>query len=128
MINKLRALCAWYSKGFENGSHLRVSVNQAASVQERGDATGAVPALLDLVAVGVEDAIEDRGAGPPRRLENERLIEADAGAARGEQPETVGLEERIRGRIEDREVVADTVHLGERDAHQPGRIPKNHRG
>jgi tRNA-dihydrouridine synthase B len=34
VINKLRALCAWYSKGFENGSHLRVRVNGANSVAE----------------------------------------------------------------------------------------------
>ena len=34
VINKLRALCAWYTKGFENGSHLRVAVNQAESIAE----------------------------------------------------------------------------------------------
>jgi tRNA-dihydrouridine synthase B len=34
VINKLRALCAWYSKGVDSGSHLRVRVNQAASVPE----------------------------------------------------------------------------------------------
>jgi tRNA-dihydrouridine synthase B len=32
VINKLRALCAWYTKGFENGSHLRVAVNKAESL------------------------------------------------------------------------------------------------
>lgn len=34
VINKLRALCAWYTKGFENGSHLRVAVNKAESLPE----------------------------------------------------------------------------------------------
>ncbi len=34
VINKLRALCAWYTKGFENGSHLRVAVNKAESLGE----------------------------------------------------------------------------------------------
>ena len=34
IVNKLRALCGWYTKGFEGGSHLRVAVNQAASVAE----------------------------------------------------------------------------------------------
>ncbi len=34
VINKLRALCAWYSKGLEGGSLLRVRVNSAASVAE----------------------------------------------------------------------------------------------
>ena len=32
VINKLRALCAWYSKGLDSGSHLRIQVNGADSV------------------------------------------------------------------------------------------------
>jgi tRNA-dihydrouridine synthase B len=34
VINKLRALCAWYSKGIEGGSQLRVRVNNASSLRE----------------------------------------------------------------------------------------------
>jgi len=34
VINKLRALCSWYSKGLEGGSHLRVRVNRAESIAE----------------------------------------------------------------------------------------------
>jgi tRNA-dihydrouridine synthase B len=34
VINKLRALNAWYTKGIENGSHLRVRVNAASSIAE----------------------------------------------------------------------------------------------
>jgi len=34
VINKLRALCAWYSKGLDSGSHLRVAVNSAESVSQ----------------------------------------------------------------------------------------------
>jgi tRNA-dihydrouridine synthase len=34
VINKLRALCSWYTKGFDNGSHLRVRVNSAQSIPE----------------------------------------------------------------------------------------------
>ena len=34
VINKLRALCAWYSKGLESGSHLRISINSAESVAQ----------------------------------------------------------------------------------------------
>ena len=37
VINKLRALCAWYSKGFDHGSQFRVRVNHAASVSELRD-------------------------------------------------------------------------------------------
>jgi tRNA-dihydrouridine synthase B len=32
VINKLRALCAWYTKGFDGGSQLRGAVNQANSI------------------------------------------------------------------------------------------------
>ena len=32
VINKLRALNAWYTKGIDNGSHLRVSINSAESI------------------------------------------------------------------------------------------------
>jgi tRNA-dihydrouridine synthase B len=34
VINKLRALCAWYSKGLDAGSHLRVRVNSVDRVVE----------------------------------------------------------------------------------------------
>jgi tRNA-dihydrouridine synthase B len=37
VINKLRALCSWYSKGFDHGSQFRVRVNSAASIQELRD-------------------------------------------------------------------------------------------
>ena len=34
VVNKLRALCGWYTKGFEGGSSLRVTINHAPSVAE----------------------------------------------------------------------------------------------
>jgi hypothetical protein len=34
VINKLRALCSWYSKGLDGGSRLRVRVNTAESIGE----------------------------------------------------------------------------------------------
>ena len=37
VVNKLRALCSWYSKGLNGGSHLRVLVNHAGSVAELQD-------------------------------------------------------------------------------------------
>jgi nifR3 family TIM-barrel protein len=36
-INKIRALNAWYSKGLDGGSQLRVAINQAESVQQLRD-------------------------------------------------------------------------------------------
>ncbi len=37
VINKLRALMSWYSKGLHNGGHLRTAVNAAQSVPEVRD-------------------------------------------------------------------------------------------
>ena len=37
VINKLRALTTWYSKGLENGSHLRMAINAAESIAEVRD-------------------------------------------------------------------------------------------
>ena len=34
VINKIRALCSWYSKGLDGGSQLRVRVNRAQSIAE----------------------------------------------------------------------------------------------
>lgn len=37
VINKLRALNSWYTKGLDNGSHFRVAVNRAESLTELRD-------------------------------------------------------------------------------------------
>jgi tRNA-dihydrouridine synthase B len=37
VINKVRALCAWYTKGLDNGSHLRIRVNAAETLAELRD-------------------------------------------------------------------------------------------
>ena len=37
MINKLRALCSWYTKGFEGGAQFRIGVNSAKSISELRD-------------------------------------------------------------------------------------------
>jgi tRNA-dihydrouridine synthase B len=37
VINKVRALNSWYSKGLDNGSHLRVAINAAESIAELRD-------------------------------------------------------------------------------------------
>jgi tRNA-dihydrouridine synthase B len=38
IVNKLRALGSWYTKGLENGSHLRTMINSAVSLQQVRDA------------------------------------------------------------------------------------------
>lgn len=37
VINKLRALNSWYTKGLDDGSHLRVAINRATSIAELRD-------------------------------------------------------------------------------------------
>ncbi len=37
VINKLRALNSWYTKGLENGGHLRIAINSASSIGELRD-------------------------------------------------------------------------------------------
>ena len=34
VINKVRALCSWYTKGLDNGSHLRIQINAAESLPQ----------------------------------------------------------------------------------------------
>jgi len=38
VINKLRALGSYYTKGLENGSHLRMKINTALTLSELRDA------------------------------------------------------------------------------------------
>jgi tRNA-dihydrouridine synthase B len=37
VINKIRALCSWYTKGFDGGAQFRITVNSAKSIQELQD-------------------------------------------------------------------------------------------
>jgi tRNA-dihydrouridine synthase B len=37
VINKIRALCSWYTKGFEGGAQFRIGVNSAKSIDELRD-------------------------------------------------------------------------------------------
>jgi nifR3 family TIM-barrel protein len=54
VINKLRALNSWYTKGLDNGSHLRISINAAESI----------PQLRDVIeAFFLGPAVECRPAG-----------------------------------------------------------------
>jgi tRNA-dihydrouridine synthase B len=41
IVNKVRALGSWYTKGIENGSHLRTAINQAESIGALRDIIGA---------------------------------------------------------------------------------------
>jgi tRNA-dihydrouridine synthase B len=37
VINKMRALMSWYSKGLHNGGHLRIAINSATSISQARD-------------------------------------------------------------------------------------------
>jgi tRNA-dihydrouridine synthase B len=58
VINKLRALCSWYSRGLEGGSQVRVRVNSAERVN-------------DLRAIIDEYFMRDESEDPPLRARSE---------------------------------------------------------
>ncbi|MEP7118899.1 MAG: tRNA dihydrouridine synthase DusB [Acidobacteriota bacterium] len=37
VVNKVRALCTWYTKGLDNGSHLRIAINASPTITEVRD-------------------------------------------------------------------------------------------
>ena len=61
MINKLRALNSWYTKGLDNGSHLRVAINSATSIRELRDVIQAFFAQADVTrrtrSAGIQSSI-----------------------------------------------------------------------
>jgi hypothetical protein len=89
-----------------------------APVHERGEATGAVAALLHLAAVGVENTVIDMGARAAGRLEHQRLIKPDARMTRRQRaPLSRCRQGAVTWRLEDNEVIAETVHFGELELH-----------
>ena len=92
----------------------------SARVQKRGDAARAVAALLHFAAVGVEDTIEHAVVRIARRLEHQRLVEADAGVPIGEGAHAIGIDRcagERGGGVEDEKIVSQPLHLHELDAH-----------
>ena len=58
VINKIRALGSWYTKGLDNGSHLRTAVNGAESLDQLRDIVAAFFAVsAQLVAAGQVDPV-----------------------------------------------------------------------
>jgi hypothetical protein len=64
---------------------------QALLVHEAHEAARAVAALLDLAAVGVEDAVAEVGVGPRGFLDDEDLVAADAEMAVGKEARLPGV-------------------------------------
>ena len=83
------------------------------------EAARAVAAMLDFLAVGVEDAVVEVGAGRARRLDQQNLVAADAEMAIGERARVLGVErDRLTHGIEHDEIVSHTLHFGESQPHQ----------
>ena len=91
-------------------------VREPPVAHEPDEAARAVAALLDLAAVGVEDPVAKVDVGARRPLDDEHLVAAHAKAAVGERADLArGEGERLDGRVDDDEVVAEPVHLRERE-------------
>src|SRR6202000_1436399 len=96
----------------------RAGACAALAIQEGRNTACSIAALFDFNAVGIEYAIEHSRVGASGLLQDQCLVEADAGMAIGQ------LLELFQGRLglsewgmEHNEVVASPVHLGEVDAH-----------
>jgi nifR3 family TIM-barrel protein len=62
VVNKVRALCTWYTKGLDGGSHLRIAVNAAPSIAEVRDLVDRfflAPDTFGPHPGAVDDALDD---------------------------------------------------------------------
>ena len=65
VVNKVRALCTWYTKGLDGGSHLRIAVNAAptiADVRELVDRFFRAPDTFGPRGAVVDDRVDDDAA------------------------------------------------------------------
>jgi hypothetical protein len=90
-------------------------------MDEAHEAARAVAALLDLAAVGIEDAVAEIDARRRRALDDQDLVAADAEMAVGEKARLGRRRhEVLADGVEHDEIVAEAVHFGEADAHRRG--------
>ncbi len=91
---------------------------EALVEHEAREAARAVAALLDLAAVGVEDAVAEIVTRVARPLHQQHLVAADAEVAVGEGACLRGREvDRLAHAVQHDEVVALALHLREADPH-----------
>ncbi len=97
--------------------------------QNAGDTAGGVAACAGLCAVGIADAHECVGvAAERRRLDDDELVAANAGASVGDRGSAPGRQvERARAFVEHDEVVAAAVHLFRKRAMGWVYAPRGHR-
>ncbi len=95
-----------------------ITAGLPSPMEEGCDTAHAVTTLLDLEPVSIEDPVKNEGIGPPGLLEHQCLIETDSLTSVRELPELFSRRRSVPLRqVEDNEIVAGTVHLGEIDAH-----------
>src|SRR5258706_14364404 len=85
---------------------------------ESQEAARTVAALLDLAAVGVEDAVAEVRVARLRPLDDQDLVAANAEVAVRDFPQLISGQGKSGARaVQHDEVVAGTLHLGEVQAH-----------
>ncbi len=82
-------------------------VGEPLIAHEAGEAAGAVPALLHLGSVGVEDAVVEVGAWQARRLYQKDLVAADSEAPVRQAADARGVQMHgLAHPVKDHEIVA----------------------
>src|SRR5690606_38212541 len=105
-----------------------VQLGEALFAHEAGETACAVAALAYFRAVGIEDAVAEIDAALARRLHHQQLVETDAEMAIGQAAALHGGQrqavrrQRLAYAVEDDEVVAEAVHLGETQFHADLRV------
>jgi hypothetical protein len=95
--------------GFQHNFGLRAFLEQQA-----GDAAGGISARRNFTAVGIVDAHKGGGAAIASRFDGNKLVEANTGVAVGERARSRRIHsERLPARVDDNEIVAQSVHLYE---------------
>jgi hypothetical protein len=94
-------------------------VGEALLMDEAHEAARAVAALLDLAAVGVEDAVAEIDARRRAALDDQDLVAADAEMAVGEKARLGRRRhEVLADRVEHDEIVAEAMHFGKTNTHR----------
>ena len=98
-------------------------VGQPLLMHETDKTAGAVAALFNLAAIGIEDAITEIDTGLGRFFNEQNLVTADAKIAVSEITQLFrGEVDLLAHAIENDEIVAQAMHLGKLELHERLRI------
>ena len=93
-------------------------VGQPLLMDKADETTSAVAALLDLAAVGIEDPVAEIDTRLAGRLDQQDLVATDPEIAVGEVAKLFrGKRNRLANAVENNEIIAQTMHLGEFELH-----------